>query len=261
MSPDATSEEEGLKVERPQYVYGILRASEDLDLDLGLIGLGAPPAEVRTVREDDLAAVVSESPGPGLDPTRAHLLVHQRVTEAVLREHTLVPVAFGTVLPSEARVRELLRVAHGELARALDALEGRVELGLKVLYHRDHLARRLELEEPLLRRGDSEPEAVHEERLDVALRARVAGDMAALLEGLRSWALATREDPPLGELMLLNASFLVGRDAAADFEARVKSLAARTDTYAFRFTGPWPAYSFVDLRLGVVPAEASAESA
>lgn len=251
MSPDAAREDEVERGEGPRYVYGILRATEALDL--GLIGLGSPPAEVRTVHEGGLAALVSEAPGPRVDPTRAHLLVHQRVTEAVLREHTLLPVAFGTVLPSEERVRELLRVAHGPLSSALEALEGRVELGLKVLYHREHLARRLEAEDPTLARGEQESEADHERRLEVALQARTTRDMAALREGLGALASATREDPPLGERMLLNASFLVGRDTVAAFEARMKSLAARTDTYAFRFTGPWPPYSFVDLRLGVEP--------
>ena len=235
----------------PQYLYGVVRAVGALDF--GLIGLGAPPADVRAVREGNLAALVSTAPALVVDPTRSHLLVHQRVTEAVLREHTLLPVAFGTVLRSEAQVRALLRSAQGALSSALAALEGKVELGLKVLYHREHLARRLELEDARLGRQDGEPEADHERRLGAAVEARAAQDMASLLEGLRPLARASRTSAPVGDRMLLNAAFLVAREAVPAFEAKVKSLAARSDTYAFRFTGPWAPYSFVDVRLGLEP--------
>ncbi|MCP3138757.1 GvpL/GvpF family gas vesicle protein [Pyxidicoccus xibeiensis] len=242
--------------EGPQYLYGVVRAEGNLDF--GLIGLGVPPADVRVVREGDLAALVSNTPALRVDPTRAHLLVHQRVTEAVLSEHTLLPVAFGTVLHSEAQVRALLRTAHDALSSGLTALEGKVELGLKVLYHREHLARRLELEDVELCRRDTESEAEHERRLGTAVEARAERDMASLLEGLRPLSFATRTLAPLGERMLLNAAFLVGRDWVETFEAKVKSLAARSDTYAFRFTGPWPPYSFVDVHLGLEPGASGA---
>lgn len=240
----------------PQYLYGVVRAVGDLDF--GLIGLGVPPADVRAVREGDLAALVSTAPALVVDPTRAHLLVHQRVTEAVLREHTLLPVAFGTVLRSEAQVRALLRDAHDALAGALDALNDKVELGLKVLYHREHLTRRLELDDAALCRREDESEADHEHRMSAAVQDRVERDMAELMEGLRPLSFASRTSAPVGDRMLLNASFLVGRDWVETFEARVKTLAARWDTYAFRFTGPWAPYSFVDVRLGLEPESGAA---
>jgi hypothetical protein len=233
----------------PQYLYGVVRAVGDLDF--GLIGLGAPPADVRAVREGGLAALVSTAPGRVVDPTRSHLLVHQRVTEAVLREHTPLPVAFGTVLDSEAQVRELLRTAQDALLQALTALEGKVELGLKVLYHREHLARQLELEDEALCRREAESEPEHERRLGSALETRVRQDMDTLLDGLRPLAAASRTWAPVGERMLLNAAFLVSRGAVTAFEDKVRSLAARSDTYTFRFTGPWAPYSFVDMRLGL----------
>ncbi|MFY2556748.1 GvpL/GvpF family gas vesicle protein [Corallococcus terminator] len=238
----------------PHYLYGVVRAEGPLDF--GPIGLGMPPAHVHTVREGVLVALVSAAPARVVDPTRANLLAHQRAAEVVLREHTLLPVAFGTVLGSEAEVRGLLRSSQDALARALKSLEGKVELGLKVLYHREHLARRMEMEDPSLRRRESEAEAEHERRLGHAVEMRAALDMAAMQEGLRPLASATRTDAPVGERMLLNASFLVARDEVAAFEARVRMLAARSDLYAFRFTGPWAPYSFVDVRLGLDDSQA-----
>ncbi|SEU40409.1 Gas vesicle synthesis protein GvpL/GvpF [Myxococcus fulvus] len=243
--PDAPTPEE---LAGPQYLYGVVRA--DGPLDFGPIGLGMPPSHVRAVCEDGLAALVSPTPSMRVDPTRAHLLAHQRAAEVVLREHTLLPVAFGTVLGSEADVRAMLRSTHEALTSVLTALEGKVELGLKVLYHREHLNRRMELEDEELRRRGDESEAEHEQRLGRAVELRAALDMAAMLEGLRPLAAASRTDAPVGERMLLNAAFLVARRDGPAFEAKVRMLAARSDLYTFRFTGPWAPYSFVDLRLG-----------
>ncbi|NVJ00999.1 GvpL/GvpF family gas vesicle protein [Myxococcus sp. AM009] len=233
----------------PRYLYGILRA--DAPPDVGRIGVGAVPSQVYAVSEAGLAAMVSVAPGRVVDPTRAHLLGHQRVTEALLHGHTVLPVAFGTVMASEAQVRAVLRTAHDALSDVLDALEGKVELGLKVLWHREHLAQRLVLEDARLHRRDAEPEAEHERRLEAAVEDRAGRDMRALLDGLRPRAAATREHPPVGERMLLNTAFLVERARLESFEAKVRSLAARSDTYTFRFTGPWAPYSFVDVRLGL----------
>ncbi|NNC17611.1 GvpL/GvpF family gas vesicle protein [Corallococcus exiguus] len=232
---------------RVHYLYGIVREDSGWTLDLA----GLDEAPVRRVHEGGLTALVSEVAGPRVVPTRTYLLMHQRVTEAVVREHTLVPVAFGTVLPSEERVRELLRVARAPLSRALSELEGRVELGLKVYCHGDALTRRLQETRPELARGPAELEEDHEARLEAALHDCTRKDLDGLRAGLRPLAEATHEAPPLGERMMLNTAWLVDRTRVAAFEARVQSLVARLDAYTFRFTGPWPAYSFVDVRLDV----------
>ncbi|CAM4435661.1 GvpL/GvpF family gas vesicle protein [Corallococcus exiguus] len=232
---------------RAHYLYGIVREDSGWTLDLA----GLDEAPVRRVHEGGLTALVSEVAGPRVVPTRTYLLMHQRVTEAVVREHTLVPVAFGTVLPSEERVRELLRVARAPLSRALSELEGRVELGLKVYCHGDALTRRLQETRPELARGPAELEEDHEARLEAALHDCTRKDLDGLKAGLRPLAEATHEAPPLGERMMLNTAWLVDRTRVAAFEARVQSLVARLDAYTFRFTGPWPAYSFVDVRLDV----------
>ncbi|RKG98569.1 GvpL/GvpF family gas vesicle protein [Corallococcus carmarthensis] len=249
----AKTQAESSREGRSHYLYGVVR--EDGGWTPELAGLGDAP--VRMVREGGLTALVSDVAGPRVVPTRTHLLMHQRVTEAVVREHTLVPVAFGTVLPSEERVRELLRVARAPLTRALSELEGRVELGLKVYCNGDALTRQLEQQQPGLARGASEPEEDHEARLEAALRDCTLKDLDGLKAGLRPLAEATHEAPPLGERMMLNTAWLVDRTRVAAFEARVTSLVARLDAYTFRFTGPWPAYSFVDVRLDVEAADSA----
>jgi hypothetical protein len=49
--------------------------------------------------------------------------------------------------------------------------------------------------------------------------------------------------------MILNAAFLVSRDAEDAFDGRVKQLGAKHGMLTFRYTGPWPPYNFVNIRL------------
>ena len=50
--------------------------------------------------------------------------------------------------------------------------------------------------------------------------------------------------------MILNAAFLVERDKAAEFDAKVQEIARKYEgTLRFLYTGPWPPYNFVNIRL------------
>jgi hypothetical protein len=41
----------------------------------------------------------------------------------------------------------------------------------------------------------------------------------------------------------------VSRDREAEFDARVRAIGARLDKLTFKYTGPWPPYNFVNIRL------------
>lgn len=200
------------------YLYGVLRAKQELRF--GALGLGTPPAEVVTVHDGELAAVVSEGSAAVPDPTRDHLLAHHRVQEAVMREHTLLPAAFGLTFRGREEVVELLRSARDAFTGVLAKLEGHIELGVKVLWDEDVIAR------------------------------EAAGhDAQTLLESLRPLATAVREVRPLGERMILNAAFLVAREHEAAFDAKLRSLAARFELLTLQYTGPWAPYHFTDIVL------------
>lgn len=240
-----------------KYVYGVVQAGEPLSF--GRIGVGAEPGEVHAISYRNLAAIVSDVPLAIQDPTRENLLAHQAVTEAVMRSCTLVPVAFGTVLKSADDVIELLRSAQHAFQDVLVRVQGKVELGLKVLWDRDAVARELEREDEDLRRlkgGLTQQHGSlyfarmqHGRLLDAALDARAGRWADEILGDLRAFSAAAQTRKPVGERMILNAAFLVAREQEPSWEERLQELAARSDALTFRWTGPWPAYSFVRVRL------------
>jgi hypothetical protein len=85
--------------------------------------------------------------------------------------------------------------------------------------------------------------------IDAALQARSERYVAEILDRLRSVAVASRINKPIGDKMIMNAAFLVSRDLENAFDAGVKSIASAHDKLTFKYTGPWPPYNFVNIRL------------
>ena len=117
-----------------KYVYCIIRL--DKQKDFGSVGIGGGQ-RVYTVHFRDLAAIVSDTPIVIYVPTRENVLAHEFVNETVMREHTVIPMSFGTVFRSEDDVTELLRSTYQAFSEVLDKMQDKIEFGLKVLGDRD----------------------------------------------------------------------------------------------------------------------------
>src|SRR5207247_8797232 len=94
---------------RGKSVYCIIESGDPLRF--GPIGIGADPSDVYSVHYKNLAAVVSDAPLEVLDSTRENVLAHERVNETVMREHTVLPLSFGTIFQTREQIVELLRSA------------------------------------------------------------------------------------------------------------------------------------------------------
>jgi hypothetical protein len=242
---------------RGKYVYCIVNANEALRF--GAIGFGTPPGDVYTVPYDDIAAVVSDAPLEVLDATRDNVLAHERVNEAVMRSQTVIPMSFGTVFKTRDDIVELLRGAHGAFQDVLSKMEHKVEFGLKALWDREAMIRHIEHEDEDIRRLKSEiatqkgstyfARVQYGRLVEAALQSRSEQYVGEIFGALREVCVASRANKPIGDKMIMNSAFLVERRREAAFDARVKSLGARFDTLTFRYTGPWPPYNFVNIRL------------
>ena len=116
------------------------------------IGIGADPSDVYTVHYKNLAAVVSDAPIEVLDSTRENVLAHERVNETVMREHTVIPMSFGTIFKTREDIVELLRSAAEAFGDVLNKMQNKLEFGLKVLWDRDQAVREVEAEDEDIRR-------------------------------------------------------------------------------------------------------------
>jgi hypothetical protein len=242
---------------RGKYVYCIIEAADPLRF--GPVGIGADPSEVYTVHYKNLAAVVSDAPLEVLDSTRENVLAHERVNETVMREHTVIPMSFGTVFKTREDIIELLRSAAEAFGDVLNKMQNKLEFGLKVLWDRDQAVREVESEDEDISRlkkeisGQKGPtyfaRMQYGRLVDAALHTRSERYVAAVLDELRDVSVASRINKPIGDKMIMNAAFLISRDQEQAFDAKVKSIASRFDKLTFKYTGPWPPYNFVNIRL------------
>jgi hypothetical protein len=242
---------------RGKYVYCVIDSSDAQKF--GPIGIGVNPSDVYTVHYRNLAAVVSDAPLEVLDSTRENVLAHERVNETVMREHTVIPMSFGTIFKTREDIVELLRSAAEAFGDVLNKMQNKLEFGLKVLWDRDLAIREVEGEDEDISRlkkeisGQKGPtyfaRMQYGRLVDSALESRSERYMAEILNELRDVSVASRINKPIGDKMIMNAAFLISRDRESAFDARVKAIASRFDKLTFKYTGPWPPYNFVNIRL------------
>ena len=243
--------------ERGRYVYCIIRAS--VPLKFGAIGMDEEWGDVYTINFKDMAAVVSDVPMAPLDSTRENVLAHERVNETVMREHTVIPMSFGTIFKTPEDILELLRSAYEAFADVLNKMQDKLEFGLKVLWDRDEIVRAIEQEDEDIHRLKNEISSQkgstyfarmqYGRLIDTALQQRSERYVAEFLQRLRDVSVASRVNRAIGDKMIMNAAFLVQRDQEQAFDRRIKEIASRFDKLTFKYTGPWPPYNFVNIRL------------
>ncbi|HEX2642331.1 MAG TPA: GvpL/GvpF family gas vesicle protein [Thermoanaerobaculia bacterium] len=240
-----------------KYVYCIIPTTEDLRF--GPIGIGGEPADVHTVNYLDIAAVVSDTPLEVYDPTRENVLAHERVNEVVMRNFTVIPMSFSTVFKTSEDIVELLRTAYDAFRDVLIKMKDKLEFGLKVLWEPEIIIREIEKDDENLRllrqqishqKGSTYFARMQYGRLvDSLLQERSEQLVAEIFSTLGDVSVASRANKPIGDKMILNAAFLVSRDREPDFDAKVKEIDARYENLMFKYTGPWPPYNFVNIRL------------
>ena len=240
-----------------KYVYCIIQT--DASLRFGAIGIGNEPADVHTVNYKDIAAVVSDTPLEVYDPTRENVLAHERVNEVVMHDYTVIPMSFSTVFKTSEDIIELLRTAYDAFHDVLVKMEDKLEFGVKVLWEPEVVIREIEKNDDNLRllrqeissqKGSTYFARMQYGRLvDSLLAERSEQLVTDIFSTLSSVSVASRTNKPIGDKMVLNAAFLVSRDRESDFDAKVKDMDAKYENLKFKFTGPWPPYNFVNIRL------------
>lgn len=63
---------------------------------------------------------------------------------------------------------------------------------------------------------------------------------------------AGKQNDTIPGKVFLNAAFLIDRNSEAEFDERVNEIyEVWKDKVDFKYTGPWPAYNFVNIRLRI----------
>ena len=197
------------------YLYGV---TAETDFEQSRPGVGGAD-RVYTVDYREFSAIVSDIDTTDPEQTDEALERHNEVLQAVLEAGlTVVPMQFGMAFDDERTLKGVLRGASRAFRTTLDEIEGTVELGLKVI-----------TDSAL----DGDPDHIR----------------AAVDELVDDIVVGQTDDDLFSDRLVLNRSYLVDRDRREAFDEAVDQIRAIDDSVTVQYTGPWPPYNFVDIRI------------
>ena len=225
------------------YVYAIV---DQPDRDLPTIrGIG--DAAISGMRVGDLMAIISQIDADTVPLNRDNLLSHERVIEALMGTHAVLPTRFGTTTTRAEQLQKALETNAASYRANLDRLRGRVEIALRVGWEPEP--------EELVARPKAADSTTGrdymlalQKRTQSSERRRTAAEelAATLTSGITDLADAVVEKVLPTPKLLLKAAYLVRREHVPEIRRRIEALRADYPALAILATGPWPAYSFVE---------------
>jgi hypothetical protein len=240
---------------RPVYFYGIVGgdiaadvlAMQTIDGEPGIFGIEA----------GGLTAIVSDARNDRYQVSRTFMVRHEAVVEAAINAQDVLPARFGTVRELASIVDELLTPYHDRLFEELERMKGCAEFGVKMSWRNlQTVVADLVAADPVLQRARQRlgPRTPQRTRLDIGRRVEANIQAARIRRGDEAVQALTASGTTvdvsigkvIGELMVVNASFLVRRDAEGEFRAALEAFdKASEDKYLIQVIGPLPPYSFV----------------
>ena len=236
------------------YVYGIVRA--DARLPEGLVGVltGSP----RLYPHGELAAVASELPDDADFGTPQDLVAHSAVLDAIAEVAAVLPMRFGTVLPTADTVGQELLTEPAGLLDALADLEGSVQYTLRVRYEQSEVLPEILRADPRLAQLQQEIAGTTEDETRsqrIMLGEGIVGHFDSLRETDAPQVLDAVEplirDRVLHEPgqadVVADLALLVEHGATDQLEAVIEETAERDHPrLRYRLLGPQAPYDFVE---------------
>ena len=250
------------KLEIPKegkYIYAIIR-NED-PIDYGPIGMGKRADIVYGVHYKDITAIVSNSPVITYEARRVNMITHEKVLEEIMKKYSVLPVRFSTISEynDDEGILRILEKDYVKFSDMLTRMEGKKELGLKVLAQESPIYESIlekysdikTLKEKLI---NQPVDKTHYQRMKIgemvaeALKKETTNYKNIILEALSPFADDVKINDNYGEMMILNAAFLIKTVAEPAFDKSVNDLDEKYGRcMTFKYVGTLPPYNFVNL--------------
>ena len=227
------------------YAYCI---AEDLDtLDHSISGISGAP--VRSLKQDNLAVLISDTAIDAVPVTRENALAHAAVVRSILDQTTPLPFRFGTLV-TEQQLKNYVSARKAALENKLAHVRGCVEMSVKIIWD---LPAGSKIEEPSTESRGAGTTFLAEKRREILgdeQRTKQAGEIS---DWLRAEVTGLTRDEQViirpSERLLLSAAHLVERNSLERYRAQLKNARKNRPELHFLVSGPWPPYSFANIEL------------
>jgi len=210
-----------------EYVYCII-ASKDTPKEFNLRGMEGNP--VYPLKYKILTAMASKATMKEFKPTDENVETHKNVELAILKQCSVLPVAYGMVFKDKGIVLGTMKKVYPLLWKSLKRVENKVELGIKVVVPKE------------------------KKELDGLLNGKSLEEFgkeceAEFIENFGDMTVSVKKDKLFSERLICNQSFLVEKDKVDKFTEKVEELRNKFKALKIQYTGPWPAHNFVNIRI------------
>ncbi|HEY4385989.1 MAG TPA: GvpL/GvpF family gas vesicle protein [Ktedonobacteraceae bacterium] len=212
----------------------------------------------------DLYAEIAHAPGTLPEKSVEILQAHEDVVDSIMKETTIVPLKFGTILKDKEAAARMLQDQGKHFKRLLAKFRGKVECGLKVYADKQALTQHLQAETRFTGQREKQEKLSkgtayllgrkREQDLKEHIAAHFAQTARAIFQELGKHAFDVKQNPTLPQKqtgkkkeMILNAAYLIDMEEMDRFCQYGQGLIER---YGFmqldlEFSGPWPPYNFL----------------
>jgi len=244
-----------------KYIYGVINTNKEKKFK--------PPeavqtGEINTIPFQDIACVVSDYPKSSFDyGTREEvakkLVGHQAVIEKIMKEHTIIPIKFGTLLENKEEVEKVLESGYFGFKERLDKFDKKIELDAVAAWNDlNSVIKKIGEEDEAIKNFKEEivkkpPEEAFQDRVKIgsmikdALEKKRDELQVEMIEFLKGKAEVndSKKHEIMDDKMILNCAFLLDEDKENKLDQALNELNKMyNEAINFRCVGPLPPYSF-----------------
>ncbi len=240
-----------------KYLYAVVAGGLETSYD----ALGINDSPVYSIPDRRVSAVVSDVSYERIRPERRYLAVHQRVLRRLMEETTPLPMSFGMIADGSNEIRKILSLNQEGFYEQLRRVEGKQEMGLRVVWDVENIFEffvnvhpELRAARDRLREGQRAP--TQEDKIELGRLFERTLDADRETYARRVEEIFSRHCREIkrnkcrNEHEVMNLACLVGRESGPEFEAIVLEAAKLFDNdFSFDYNGPWAPHNFIDLNL------------
>jgi len=250
------------------YLYGI--ADADVQTELGRIGI--EENAVYTIPHTGLSAIVHDSP---LEPYKSDdeevvkiwVKTHQHVIDVAEEKFgTVIPFGFDRIIKPEEKVpakdvlNNWMADEFDSLKEKIERIRGKKEYGVQIFYIPSVMSEKIVAESEEIKKIKDEMDSkspgvayMYKQKLEIAIKKEMESRMVSYFkdfyERIKKHVVEirvekTKRTDAKDMQMIMNLSCLVAMDKYKELGAELEEI-DNEEAFSVRFTGPWPAYSFV----------------